>query len=105
MTFTVQVRPDVEEDALAGYAWYEAKAEGLGEEFLAALYAGIQNIQSNPRMYRNVYGSFRRSLLRRFPYALYFVIDDETHSIIIVGLFHCARDPEHVAKTLGNRDG
>ncbi len=49
MTFTVQVRPDVEEDALAGYAWYEAKAEGLGEEFLAALYAGIQNIQSNPR--------------------------------------------------------
>ena len=31
--------PEVEDDALAGYAWYEEKEQGLGDEFLRSLYA------------------------------------------------------------------
>jgi hypothetical protein len=39
MTYTLRFLPAVEEDALAGYRWYEQRAFGLGEEFLRMFYA------------------------------------------------------------------
>jgi hypothetical protein len=40
-------------------------------------------------------------LLRRFPYAIYFIIKD--HQIIVFGLFHCARDPRTIRTKLRDR--
>ena len=76
MRRSLRFLPEVEEDALAAYAWYEGKAQGLGEEF-------------------------RRCLLRRFPYAFYFRVDGA--DIVGFGLFHCARDPENIRAQLQRR--
>jgi len=46
--------PDVEEDAMAGYSWYEARALGLGEEFLGIFYAQVRGILHNPLMFPKV---------------------------------------------------
>lgn len=48
MRYTLHFLPDVEEDAIAGYRWYEAKATGLGEEFLRMFYALASDIPPNP---------------------------------------------------------
>jgi hypothetical protein len=102
MTYALRFLPIVEEDALAGYTWYEEKARGLGGEFLRAFYACAREIPRNPLLYPKVYGEFRRRLLRRFPYAIYFRIEDEM--AIIFGLFHCARDPRTIRAQLQDRD-
>ncbi len=34
MTYILHFLPEVEEDVIAGYVWYEGKEPGLGEEFL-----------------------------------------------------------------------
>ena len=39
MTYVLRFLPIIEEDALAGYTWYEEKARGLGGEFLRLFYA------------------------------------------------------------------
>lgn len=44
MTFALRFLPEVEEDVIAGYAWYEEKAPGLGEEFLRMAYARVSEI-------------------------------------------------------------
>ena len=93
--------PEVEEDAIAGYEWYETKSPGLGEDFLRMFYARAGEISRNPLIFQKVYNEFRRCLLRRFPYAIYFTIMDR--KIIVFGLFHCARDPHIVTETLHNR--
>ncbi|MBI2848909.1 MAG: type II toxin-antitoxin system RelE/ParE family toxin [Chloroflexi bacterium] len=103
MTYTpLRFLPNVEEDVIAGYAWYKAKTPRLGEEFLRMFYASASEIAQNPLLYPKVYGKFRRRLLRRFPYAIYFSIED--NEIIVFGLFHCARDPRTVRAKLGDRD-
>ena len=49
-------------------------------------------MSSNPRQFPVVYKSIRRALLRRFPYALMFVIEaDGTQTVI--ACFHGNRDP------------
>ncbi|MFQ6115146.1 MAG: type II toxin-antitoxin system RelE/ParE family toxin [bacterium] len=75
MTYTLHFLPEVEEDVIAGYAWYEEKAPGLSEEFLRMFYACAGEISQNPLLYPKVYGEYRRSLLRGFPYAIYYYSD------------------------------
>jgi hypothetical protein len=102
MTYTLRFLPSVEEDALAGFVWYEVKASGLGEEFLRMFYASASELTYNPLLYPKVYGEFQRCLLRRFPYAIYFrTIDNQ---IVVFGLFHCARDPHTIKIKLQERD-
>jgi hypothetical protein len=101
MTYTLHFLPEVEEDVISGYIWYEAKSRGLGEEFLRMFYASTNEISWNPSLYPKVYHDFRRRLLRRFPYAIYFTIENDR--IIVFGLFHCARNPQAVNAILQNR--
>lgn len=102
MTYTLRFLPEVEEDVIGGYSWYEAKSPGLGEEFLRIFYAFTGEVLHNPLLYPKIHNEFRRCLLRRFPYAVYFTITD--NEIIIFGLFHCARDPSTIRTRLQNRD-
>ena len=102
MTYDLSFLPEVEDDVISAYSWYEEKALGLGEEFLRIFYASANNISRNPLLYQKVYGDFRRLLLRRFPYAIYFLLKED--KIIVFGLFHCARDPRTIKLTLSNRD-
>ncbi len=101
MTYTLRFLPEVEDDAISGFSWYETKAPGLGDEFLRMFYACAGDIHRHPLLYPKVHNEFRRCLLRRFPYAIYFTIDND--SIIVAGLFHCAREPRVVSLMLQNR--
>ena len=101
MTYVLRFLPEVQEDAMAAYAWYEEKAQGLGDEFLRTFYACANEIARTPLISPLVHQEFRRRLLRRFPYAVYFRIEDE--EIVIFGLFHCARSPQTVTTNLEGR--
>jgi len=101
MKLVLRFLPEVEEDAIAGYEWYESKAIGLGEEFLRMFYVSAQVVSSTPQIYPKIHREFRRCLLRRFPYALYFKIEGD--EIIILGLFQCARNPHTISTNLQKR--
>jgi plasmid stabilization system protein ParE len=101
MIYSLSFLPEIEEDVIAGYLWYEEKSPGLGEEFLRMFYACAGELPRNPLLYSKVYKEFRRRLLRRFPYAIYFTVEDD--QIIVFGLFHCARDPRTVKGELRDR--
>lgn len=101
MTMRLHFLPEVEEDVMAGYFWYEEKAAGLGEEFLRVFYAEAGEIRTMPRRFPPVNREVRRCLLRRFPYAIYF--KSEAEEITVIGLFHCARDPGTIRDSLAVR--
>lgn len=101
MKFAIKFRPELEEDALNAYYWYEEKAAGLGEDFIRIFYASITEIQRNPFSHKKIYKNFRRKLLRRFPYSIYYLIQD--NMITVIGLFHTARNPGRIRNKLNSR--
>jgi toxin ParE1/3/4 len=101
MTYVLRFLPEVEEDAVAAYAWYEKKSQGLGSQFLRAFYVCADEIARTPLVSPIVHEEFRRRLLRRFPYAVYFRI--ENSEIVVFGLFHCARSPRTITAALNDR--
>lgn len=66
------ILPEAERDSAEAYAWYEQQESGLGEEFLRCVDACIQSIRRNPEMYRVVFEKYRRAVLRRFPYVIFY---------------------------------
>ena len=101
MTGALRLLPDLEEDARVGRDWYDERSPGLGDDFLAEFFEALDRIQVDPLLYRQIHGDVRRCLLWRFPYSVYFVI--EVEDILVVGLFHCARDPIGIRDELGDR--
>ena len=101
MTYTLRFLPQIEEDLAVGYTWYEARSAGLGEEFLRTIYSSFGEISHNPMLWPKVHEQFRRRLLRRFPYAVYFTTNDS--QIVVFGIFHCARDPHAIQAGLTER--
>jgi plasmid stabilization system protein ParE len=73
------------------YAWYESQRVGLGEEFLGCVDACIQGICRNPGWSPIVYGNYRRALVRRFPYCVFF--DASEDQITVMAVLHTAREP------------
>lgn len=47
----------------------------------------------NPLQYEVRYRSVRRAVMRRFPYAIFYLFEGE--SIVVLAVEHQARDPEH----------
>ena len=82
--------PEAGEDIAEAYAWYESRRPGLGEEFLGCVDACIEAIRRAPRM-NPVRENYRRGLVRRFPYAVFY--EYTADKVTIYGVFHTARDP------------
>ncbi len=102
MTYELSFLPEIEEDLVVGYLWYEDKSLGLGDEFLRTFYARANELAHNALLYQKVYGEFRRSLLRRFPYAIYFRLEKD--AVVVFGLFHCAINPNTIQVQLLDRN-
>jgi plasmid stabilization system protein ParE len=93
MTYRLIIRPEAEMELAEAFDWYERGVPGLGTDFLSATDVVIHSILTNPFQYPLIYKSIRRSLLRRFPYQVLFLTEEDT--IIIVAVFHGARNPRH----------
>jgi hypothetical protein len=64
----------------------------------------IERMSANPRQFPVVHKNIRRALLRRFPYALMFVIDDVA-TLTGIACFHGGRDPAHWQKRASTTAG
>ncbi|MBI3678327.1 MAG: type II toxin-antitoxin system RelE/ParE family toxin [Proteobacteria bacterium] len=88
----IRFRPEAETELLDAVDWYEARARGLGAEFLRALDAVLSAIDRYPESYPIVFDNLRRAVLRRFPYSVIYTLADK--EILIVACTHGARDPK-----------
>jgi plasmid stabilization system protein ParE len=92
VTFPVIFTPRARAELIDAQDWYEHEVPGLGRRFRAAVGAVIERMRANPRQFPVVHKGIRRALLRRFPYALMYVIEqDET--LTVIACFHGSRDP------------
>ncbi len=84
--------PEAEQDVAEAYAWYEGRRAGLGEDFLSCVDACIQAICRTPEMHAKVHEDFRRAVVRRFPYVVFYEYVGQTVTVYCV--FHTSQDPE-----------
>lgn len=92
-------RPEARLDALEAQAWYETQSPGLGLEFARALDAAVESALRMPLAFREIEGSCRRTLMRRFPYSV--IYRPESNGILVFAVFHHRRDPSNWSNRVG----
>jgi toxin ParE1/3/4 len=91
MSISLIIRPEAEEDIHDAYAWYESQRTGLGIEFINCVEDAFDSILKDPAIHGIIYGNIRRMLAQRFPYGVFFII--ENSKIVILAVMHAKRHP------------
>ena len=77
-------------EAVQFYAETEIK---IAQDFINAVEDAIFRIIESPKRYPVTNEDIRRCLIRKFPYAILYSIEDEY--ILIVAVMHCSRKPKY----------
>ncbi len=96
MSLPATIRPEAESDVAEAYAWYEARRPGLGVEFIRAFEVRLSLVEQNPLACPVVHQPVRRALLRRFPFALFYVVEEER--LVVIACLHAKRDPDYLRR-------
>ena len=72
--------------------WYELERSGLGERFIRAVNARLEQIGNDPLRYAIEFQDIRCANISGFPYyVIYYRVEDD--KVVIVSIFHSSRDP------------
>ncbi|PIX95691.1 MAG: addiction module toxin RelE [Hydrogenophilales bacterium CG_4_9_14_3_um_filter_63_34] len=73
--------------------WYESHARGLGDAFMRSVQAALSQITRFPLASPRVDPDVRKTVLRKFPYALFHAVEND--GVIVLGCVHQSRNPIH----------
>jgi len=96
--YRVIINAFAESDLEIASDWYALQKEGLDKDFIEEIGKAIQRIQSNPQQFAVVKMQIRMSIVKRFPYGIYFYITDDIINVFAV--FHFSRNPRVLQKRL-----
>jgi toxin ParE1/3/4 len=98
MKRSLLIRPEAAAEIQEAFAWYEGQSVGLGTAFRDSLGATLDRICENPNQYPAVHREVRRALMRRFPYGIFYLADEQ--QIVVLAVFHGRRNPKQWRKRL-----
>ena len=91
MSFELDVWQEAQDDITDAAAWYGDKSPRLESQFLDMFEECLAHVESQPARFPVVHGDTRRALLGRFPYGIYFFIDDAY--LRVAAVMHVRQDP------------
>lgn len=87
-----------EVDIQCAYNLLEDFSEGFGDRFIASLEEAVEQIARFPLSCRLVVEDYRRLLLPRFPYGLFYVV--ESGRIVVHAVMDLRQNPETIRHRL-----
>lgn len=95
---TIRIIESARRDLLDGARFYERQGQGLGTRFLQALFADISGLRVHAGVHSLHFGRYHRMLAKRFPFAVYYRIEDGV--ILVCAVLDCRRDPALIRERL-----
>jgi hypothetical protein len=87
----LRVRPEAELDVFEAAAWYERERTGLGVAFVQTIRRVFSRIERAPLQFPLVTTDVRRAILGRFPFGIFFFVEERASTVIAV--MHLHRHP------------
>ncbi len=94
---SIQILDEAEDDLHDGREFYDRQAPGVGDYFAAALASDIESLILFAGIHPLEFG-FHRSLSKRFPFGIYYLMGDTV--IRIYAVLDLRRDPAWIRRRL-----
>lgn len=96
----INITDSAQDDLLAGFWFYQQQQLGLGAYFIDSLIADIDSLIVYAGVHQQINHVYR-SLGSRFPYAVYYLLKEETATVIAV--LDTRRDPVWLRSKVASR--
>jgi plasmid stabilization system protein ParE len=87
---TVVLGPRAELDIERACRWYDARQTGLGDRLLRETRQAMLSLEENADRFPLYHRRFRRILLLRFPYKIFYLSDGDR--VLVFRVLHAKRD-------------
>jgi hypothetical protein len=94
----IRLTEEARQDLLSGKAFYDGLQPGVGSWFFDSLISDIESLCIYAGVHERHFGTYRL-LARRFPYAIYYQLDDS--NITVVAVLPMRRSPTWLQQQLG----
>lgn len=82
------------EELAISMEWYEKQQDGLGRYFLDCIEVAVSAAQEGPLSFPLKYRNIRASVVKRFPFTVYFTIEGE--DLVVHAVFSDRKDPQYL---------
>lgn len=89
----LRLLPEAERDLEIAADFYESQQSGLGSYFNDCLTADIESLRFDAGIHET-YRGFQRSLSKRFPFSIYYILSDDC--VDIYAVLDARQDPETI---------
>ena len=89
----IRLLPEAEKDLEIGADFYESQMPGLGSYFNDCLTADIESLRIFAGIHET-YRGFQRSLSKRFPFSIYYILSEDC--VDIYAVLDARQDPETI---------
>jgi len=93
-------RVEALQDFETAFHWYDEQRDGLGSEFARDVDIQAAALLRFPRAHPVVFQDARRTILKRFPFGVYYLIEEA--QVVVLAVLHMKRD---VLALLATRHG
>jgi plasmid stabilization system protein ParE len=87
----LEFTPEARDDVRQAYGWYERHSLGLGDRFLLHVEECLGYIQANSELFEVAYKHYRRAIVRRYPYVIFYAFSGD--AVTVHAVFHSAQSP------------
>lgn len=96
----IKILPSASQDLIDGYWFYEKQSPGLGNYFKDSLFSDIGSLEFFGGIHpiHLYYRKYYRLLSRRFPFAIYYRIQQDT--VRVHAVLDCRRSPAWIRRKL-----
>lgn len=100
MAYQIRVTKQAEDELDEVMGWYEKEKPGLGIAFLNHFFNRVAFLKSNPYLYQEVYKTYQRLLMQKYPYAVYYAVEEQKQEVTVLAVWHTSRNPERLKNRL-----
>lgn len=100
----LRVHPAADREATAATTWYRERSPDAAVDFTRAIREGLQSVRQHPAAWPRWQSTdVRRKVLSRFPYSIFYLVEDD--AVVIVAVAHHKRRPGYWKQRLIRRGG
>jgi len=90
----LRLLPEARDDLASAISWYAEQGAHLPRSLRTEVRKTLVRIQENPRLYAQVLEGVHQAPLSRFPYSIIYFEWDGHDTVIVLAIFHQARNPK-----------
>ncbi len=100
MKFRVVFDTEAEAELNEAIVWYDSQTDGVGQRFATEVRTALSEAVGDPQRFPFAGPTTQKIKVLGWPYSIYFTLLESQAQLIVISVFHGARNPEELRRRL-----